>query len=335
MHHLFVSYATADAGRVADNVNAVDRALAERRLGVDVWFDQYRLAPGERWDDTIREALDNSIGLIAFISRNWAHSPHPHHELEMVSRTSDGATLVIPVLLEGVDLDRIPRTLQNSPLTIDRRYHDSDQAARMIADFTASHLSQLRTPSPLLTEVDSRALASDIAGEVRTRTSATADAPDDAVFVVHGHDSGALAELEQYLASVGVNAVILSRSDESPQSLFQKFMSVAAQAKFAITLLCPDDYGASREQYEESGVADRALQFRARQNVILELGFFYGKLGWENVFVVYRRPGRVFPNFERPSDLDGIVFDEMSDPNWRKKLGARLSAAGFKLRRTD
>jgi predicted nucleotide-binding protein len=126
--------------------------------------------------------------------------------------------------------------------------------------------------------------------------------------------------------------IVLSRQTEFPQSLFQKFMSVAADARFAVVLLGADDYGASRIQYDAPGVGDRALQFRARQNVILELGFFYGKLGWENVFVVYQGPGRVFPNFERPSDLDGVVFDSVSDVAWREKLAAKLSAAGFKLR---
>jgi predicted nucleotide-binding protein len=84
--------------------------------------------------------------------------------------------------------------------------------------------------------------------------------------------------------------------------------------------------------YDEPGVADRALQFRARQNVMHELGFFYGRLGWENVFVIQRKPDRVFPNFERPSDLDGAVFDAMdSSGKWREALAARLSEAGFRL----
>jgi len=108
-------------------------------------------------------------------------------------------------------------------------------------------------------------------------------------------------------------------------------MSVGAKARFAIVLLCADDYGASRRQYDLPKVADRALQFRARQNVILDLGFFYGRLGRENVFVVFQEPDRGFPNFERPSDLDGVVFNSFSDTAWQKKLGAKLSAAGFKL----
>lgn len=151
------------------------------------------------------------------------------------------------------------------------------------------------------------------------------------MFVVHGHDMDAVAQLDAYLTKVGVEGIVLSRLDDSPQSLFQKFMSVASKARFAIVLMGSDDFGASRRQYEEPGVADRALQFRARQNVILELGFFYGRLGWENVFVVYREPNKVFPNFERPSDLDGVVIDSMSDPSWEEKLGARLESAGFTL----
>jgi hypothetical protein len=56
-------------------------------------------------------------------------------------------------------------------------------------------------------------------------------------------------------------------------------------------------------------------------------------LGWENVFVVYRKPSRVFPNFERPSDLDGAIFDGIDEAGqWRKTLKARLTDAGFKLK---
>jgi predicted nucleotide-binding protein len=97
-----------------------------------------------------------------------------------------------------------------------------------------------------------------------------------------------------------------------------------------VVILTADDLGASRIQYEADGVADKALQFRARQNVILELGFFYGSLGWENVFVLWRKPPKVFPNFERPSDLDGAVFDLIDEAGqWREKLKRKLADAGF------
>jgi predicted nucleotide-binding protein len=175
-------------------------------------------------------------------------------------------------------------------------------------------------------------IAADIARDMRASVAeSVAEGAPDSVFVVHGHDEPALTELETYLTAIGVTPIVLARQSESAQSLFQKFLSIAGQARFAIVLLSADDVAASRRQYDQPGVGERALQFRARQNVILELGFFYGALGFERVFVV--APGLpVFPNFERPSDLDGVVFEAMTDPGWKKKLAQRLRQGGFALR---
>jgi predicted nucleotide-binding protein len=203
-------------------------------------------------------------------------------------------------------------------------------AAKAILDATEKFLRKTPEPRPAVNTSDAAMLAAQIAEEIRASDQSHVSI-QNSLFVVHGHDEASLALLEDYLRSVGVTPILLSRRDESPQSLFQKFMSVAVQAQFAIVLFCSDDYGASRRQYDAVGVGERSLQFRARQNVVLELGFFYGRLGWENVFVVYQGPDRVFPNFERPSDLDGVVFDSITEAGWRKKLGAKLAAAGFDL----
>ena len=86
----------------------------------------------------------------------------------------------------------------------------------------------------------------------------------------------------------------------------------------------------ARRQFESPGVGERALQFRARQNVILELGFFYGYLGWESVFVLCKDPNQAYPNFERPSDLDGVVFDVVdATGEWKNLLRSRLAEAKF------
>jgi predicted nucleotide-binding protein len=154
----------------------------------------------------------------------------------------------------------------------------------------------------------------------------------DSVFLVHGHDTTAISDMESYLTGLGIKTFILSRVGGPAQSLLQRFLRSAADAHFAVVILSADDIGASRVQYETDGVGDRALQFRARQNVVLELGFFYGLLGWENVFVLYRPPDKVFPNFERPSDIEGAVFDLM-DPSgrWRESLAQKLVEGGFHL----
>jgi predicted nucleotide-binding protein len=168
-------------------------------------------------------------------------------------------------------------------------------------------LKSIPSPSPVVKSSEAPAIAADLARELRTPAEYEEDRAsiNRSVFVVHGHSEKGLVELEGFLTSINIEAVILSRQYESAQSLFQKFMSVASKAKFAVVLLSSDDYGASRRQYDSDGVGERALQFRARQNVILELGFFYGRLGWENVFIIDVPPKEVFPNFERPSDLGG------------------------------
>jgi predicted nucleotide-binding protein len=136
--------------------------------------------------------------------------------------------------------------------------------------------------------------------------------------------------VDAFLNTLGIEPVVLRRIGGPAQSLFQKFWQWGEGTRFAIVLLTADDIGASRIQFEEEGVGERALQFRARQNVILELGFFYGYLGWERVFVLFKKSDRVFPNFELPSDLDGVVFDMVDElGQWKEYLTAKLKEGGF------
>jgi predicted nucleotide-binding protein len=297
-------------------------------------MDVYDLAPGQQWNDAITKALQQCVGFLFFLSPRSLRSEWVQRELDVATTASD--PLIVPVLLhepEELDFPDWLTTRQWLPFAGPQSPADTASAAASIADATERYLA--RTPSsrtPVTTE-EAPMIAAALAQDVRSSEPAGAHGTPHAVFVVHGHDAQALAQVEDYLLSVGVQPVILARQDASPQSLFQKFMTVGAQARFAIVLLGPDDWGASRRQYDAPGVGDRALQFRARQNVVLELGFFYGRLGWESVFVVYRTPDEVFPNFERPSDLDGVVFDSISDADWRTRLGERLTAAGFELSR--
>ncbi len=140
-------------------------------------------------------------------------------------------------------------------------------------------------------------------------------------------------EVENDLLEKGVETVVLSKIFGAEQSLFQKFLRWGRKAQFAVVLFSADDLGAARLQYEQENVGDKALKFRARQNVILELGFFYGRLGWANVFALLKPPAEVYPDFELPSDLAGILFDR-TDPEgeWKSLLEKRLAAAGFSLR---
>jgi len=77
--------------------------------------------------------------------------------------------------------------------------------------------------------------------------------------------------------------------------------------------MTPDDEGA---------IKGNAPSPRARQNVVLELGFFIGKLGRKNV------AGIVVGEVERPSDVDGILYIAHEHGDWQMKLARETQGRG-------
>ncbi len=337
---LFVSYAREDYPTVSKFVSTL------RALGVETWMDVDALKPGELWEQSIHSALTKADGLLIFVSRYSMGSAWVKFEVQAIFERED--MKVIPVILEEVaDLPPALRKRQWLMLT-DASKDAIDRAARTLAEqFKPAAPVEERPVTPRLEAVTSwvldkaRGLASPgtepgaAVGTEKFLMPAAAgintSKPPDSIFVVHGHDYSFRDDVVQYVQGLQIKPVILSRIGGAQQSLLQKFMNYALEARFAVVLISADDLGASRKQYETPGVGERSLQFRARQNVIFELGFFYGRLGWENVFVVYKPPP-VFPNFEHPSDLLGTVYDELDAANeWRGSLSQRLAQAGFLL----
>jgi predicted nucleotide-binding protein len=65
---------------------------------------------------------------------------------------------------------------------------------------------------------------------------------------------------------------------------------------------------------------------RARQNVILELGYFMGRLGRTKVCALYKGA------MELPSDYQGILYVEMDRHGaWRAKLAQELVQAKLSI----
>ena len=65
---------------------------------------------------------------------------------------------------------------------------------------------------------------------------------------------------------------------------------------------------------------------RARQNVILELGFFIAKLGEDRVCPLYEK------GVELPSDMSGILYTEIDEKgHWKISVAKELKAAGYKI----
>lgn len=145
--------------------------------------------------------------------------------------------------------------------------------------------------------------------------------PGAAIFLVHGHAHERLNEVARFIEKISEHkVVILHEQADRGQTLIEKFESNAARAAHAVVLLTADDIGRAI-----SG-ADTEDCPRGRQNVVLELGFFYGKLGRSHVTVLKD------PRVEEPSDIHGIVYIPF-DPNgvWKAKLGRELHASGISV----
>lgn len=142
------------------------------------------------------------------------------------------------------------------------------------------------------------------------------DAAGEGVFIVHGRDEHYKHEAARFLAKLTSNEpVILSEQVNAGRTLIEKFENYAREATFAIVIATGDDIGGLK--------SDGNTNPRARQNVVFELGFFFGALGRSRVALLYEE------GVERPSDTDGLVHI-MLDPAgaWKLALTRELSSAG-------
>jgi predicted nucleotide-binding protein len=154
---------------------------------------------------------------------------------------------------------------------------------------------------------------------VRRRTEAPARKDRTTIFLVHGHDETRKSEVIAFLKRVTKASVaILNRKANMGRTLIEKFEQNAGRALYAVVLLTGDDQGRP--------VGSRGWRRRARQNVIFELGFFYGAIGRPRVTVLYEE------GVELPSDLVGVGWTPLdAEGSWMPKLAKELKHAGIKL----
>jgi predicted nucleotide-binding protein len=143
------------------------------------------------------------------------------------------------------------------------------------------------------------------------------------VFVVHGHDGTARESVARMLERLGLQPVILHEQAGGGDTLVEK-LERHSDVAYAVVLLTPDDEGRAK------GAIAAPLAPRARQNVILELGYFAAKLGRRGVCALYTH------GVELPSDWNGVEWVEMDGAGgWRFKLGRELKHAGFDVDLND
>ena len=138
------------------------------------------------------------------------------------------------------------------------------------------------------------------------------------VFVVHGHDHGTKESIARFLEKLGLEPIILHEKANAGRTIIEKFEAFS-NVGFAVALLTPDDVGSAVDQQD-------SLNARARQNVVLELGYFTGRLGRNRVCGLFKN------GLEIPSDFHGVLFIELDEQGaWRTKLAQELIQAGMQI----
>ena len=126
-----------------------------------------------------------------------------------------------------------------------------------------------------------------------------------------------LSVVEVVRQITGTEPVILDEQPDNGRTIIEKFEGHASEVGFAVVLLTGDDAG---------GLKGHAPQPRARQNVVFELGYFFGKLGRSRVAVLLE------PEVELPSDVDGLLYIKVdAGGGWKLALGKTLGGADIEV----
>jgi len=157
-------------------------------------------------------------------------------------------------------------------------------------------------------------------GEPNKATDYFRDPPSATVFVVHGHDEAAKHSVARFIEHLGLDTTILHEQPDRGRTIIEKLEDHAQGTAFAVIILTADDRGGlSNVGYDEQ-------KPRARQNVVMELGYFIGKLGRQKVRALYQE------GVELPSDLQGVLYVTLDDGGaWKLQLAREMKAAGLNI----
>lgn len=158
----------------------------------------------------------------------------------------------------------------------------------------------------------------DLGGSIGVRSPVELAPGSRRVFIAHGHDEKATTAAARFLDKLELEPIILSEQPSEGQTVIEKFEQ-NADVGFAVVLLTPDDMGHARDEPENS-------RSRARQNVILELGYFIGRLSRSRVCALHKG------DVEIPSDYHGVLYIQMDDADgWQLKLAKEIRQSGIDI----
>ncbi len=136
-------------------------------------------------------------------------------------------------------------------------------------------------------------------------------------FVVHGRDNEMKEAVARFLERLGFSAIVLHEQASGGATVIEKIEN-NSDVGFAVVLLSPDDVGGLAAEPHD-------LRPRARQNVLLELGYFLGKLGRSRVVAIMRT------KLEIPSDFEGVVYVPFDGEGWKLSIVRELKNLGYEV----
>lgn len=129
------------------------------------------------------------------------------------------------------------------------------------------------------------------------------------VFIVHGHDAALKLSVARLMEKVGIEPMILSEQPNCGSTIIEK-IEKNSDVGAAICLFTADDECKDGTK-------------RARQNVVLETGYFWGKLGRDKMVILADK------GVELPSDMQGVVYTDTA--NWRFSVCTELKQMGYDI----
>jgi predicted nucleotide-binding protein len=196
---------------------------------------------------------------------------------------------------------------------IDYDARDVQDARRYLAEGKVQSIALLRQAIAALND---QIADQEPEGHLAPATATPFPALNRRIFVVHGHEEGPREAVARFLERLGFQPIILHEQANRGRTVIEK-VEDHSDVGFAVIILTPDDVGSLKGE---------TPQPRARQNVLLELGYFIGKLTRRRVCTL--KVGEL----EIPSDWRGVV-DEPYDASggWRQTLARELEAAEYEI----
>lgn len=142
---------------------------------------------------------------------------------------------------------------------------------------------------------------------------------ENQVLVAHGHDEGMREATARTLEKLGLVPIVLQEQLRESRTVAEQ-LEHYSNVQYAVVLFSPDDMAYTRS------ASPSEARLRARQNVVDEFGYFKGKLGRENIFVLYRKT----QGFEFPSNMDGVLYVPYDGlGHWKIELARELQKRGY------